>query len=248
MSNVTMSLETLNHSFDDVIAKVESGVYTTVSILDNEGIEAAAVVGKVVSKLAFDTQNAWSAQYTTTERPQTYFARRAEFASLDAMYRLTRFLRSGNAIVDTGTAATLVYTSSPGGITFTAKASGTVVRSMQMVNPGADGTLSVEQDEEVTVVTLAYGSGAITSTMALVAAAINADTSLPITALATGTTSTLATALAETELAGGVDNLAFFKTANIYRTSKMQSQARAAFTRDIRAVLISKTHADHLGL
>lgn len=96
-------------------------------------------------------------------------------------------------------------------IVFTAKTKGVIGHDITItyVDPGEDGTISVDVVDTDIVVTLAYGTGAITSTADDVKAAIEAepaaDALVSVADKAANDGSGLVTALTETALASGVN-------------------------------------------
>lgn len=105
-------------------------------------------------------------------------------------------------------ASTLVIGTGDGEVTFESQLAGALGDniSITLVDPGSDGAIAVAVDGNDITVTLAYGSGAITTTATTLAAAINGDSEAAalVSATAGGTGADLITALETTNLDGGV--------------------------------------------
>lgn len=96
-----------------------------------------------------------------------------------------------------------------GSITMTAVAWGPSGNSitLRLVDPGADGALSILVTGNAIVVTLAYAVGAITTTYTALRTALQADPTVTALATTTGTSGSLVTAIAATPLAGGANSV-----------------------------------------
>lgn len=137
---------------------------------------------------------------------------------------------------------------------FAARAGGTGGNSLSVavVNPGALHTLSAVFATNTLTITLGHDGVNLISTLAQVAALVVAG-SYPITAVATGTTANIEDAFTSTPLAGGASapaNRPVYIAYEVTRSllpSKQAGLAPSVF-QPIRVVLISKAHADQLGL
>ena len=108
----------------------------------------------------------------------------------------------------TGVLATLTHGTGNGAITLTSEVAGADGNdiTLTLVDPGDTSDLSIDVTGTDIVVTLAYATGAITTTAAQLATALNEDEDVAelVTAAHGGTGANLMTALTETALSGGV--------------------------------------------
>jgi hypothetical protein len=93
------------------------------------------------------------------------------------------------------------------GVTYTAVARGTTGNSVTitLVNPGSDGALSIAVVGNAITATLAYATGAVTTTAAQLITAINGNAPAAALVVASGAGASPLTALTATPLAGGID-------------------------------------------
>lgn len=144
-----------------------------------------------------------------------------------AAFALDPSLATGTIELDPGpalgiTAASVVIQ----GLTFTAKqvngyyANDTTI---EYVDPGADGALSVAVIERKIIVTLAYATGAVTSTADDVKAAIEGDAAANALVAITGSGAVALAAAAETPLAGG-SSLQTYDKADIIAVVRLRSR------------------------
>lgn len=92
-----------------------------------------------------------------------------------------------------------------GGLTYTAVAFGTSGNAITiaLINPGVDGALSISVIGNAISVTLAYATGAVTTTYNALKTALLANSSVTALISIAGASGSLVTALAPTALAGG---------------------------------------------
>jgi hypothetical protein len=92
-------------------------------------------------------------------------------------------------------------------VTYTAISRGTAGNAVtiRLIDPGADGSLSISVVGTAISVTLAYATGAVTTTASQLVTAINGDVSASALVAASGSGASPLTALVTTHLAGGVD-------------------------------------------
>lgn len=92
-------------------------------------------------------------------------------------------------------------------VTYTAVSRGTAGNAVtiRLINPGTTSSLSIVTTGTAIVVTLAYATGAVTTTATSLVAAINGDVSASALVTASGSGASILAALATTPLADGVD-------------------------------------------
>lgn len=92
-------------------------------------------------------------------------------------------------------------------VTYTAVSRGTAGNAVtiRLINPGTTSSLSIVTTGTAIVVTLAYATGAVTTTATSLVAAINGDVSASALVTASGSGASILAALATTPLAAGVD-------------------------------------------
>lgn len=92
-------------------------------------------------------------------------------------------------------------------ITYTALAAGLAGNdiAIELLDPGTSASLSINTVGKSIIVTLANSGSAITTTRAQLVAAINADSNASLLIIAAGSGATAMTALATTQLTGGLD-------------------------------------------
>jgi hypothetical protein len=175
---------------------------------------------------------------------------------------VTSTLTNIKAAVDGFPAAAALVTAT---ITGTASTLGTAMSIQTLTSDFAIG-VSVSTTH-ITVNLATNTSGVITSTMTAIKAAVdgNGPAAALVDTVTTGTASTVAAALTQTALAGGADDgtlvltslagdsgppttASRFRAYAIYRKRLHSRNALIAPTRPARAVLISKHHAEFLGL
>lgn len=207
----------------------DAGTLTSVDVIEQSG---GSVVAKLVSPASYAAKAALSGNEENIELPQSVFVRSAN--KMSNLYRLSKTIDVANAISDKAIAASLTRTISGGNkITFTADVKGTGGNALSVViiNPGSDGALTAVQSGTVLTVTLAYATGAPTSTIDTVVAAVNAlTTTKKITAAPVGTGSTLVTAMASTALTGGLNANS---TSNATLLDAISNDNRILFTSDV---------------
>ena len=204
---VTKTLTQLNVQMAKILDDFDSGATTSVDITNVTG---GSVVAKLVTAANYAAKIAQSGAEVTTELAQSSLV----YSSTNRagnLYRLTKTVHAANAIVDGYQKASFFHACGVAiGITFKAKQSGSAGDSLtvQVINPGSDGALSVVQTGNALAITLAYATGAPTSTIATVIAAVTGLSGCLVDAVATGSTATLVPALVVTPLAGGTLGIA----------------------------------------
>lgn len=172
---------------------------------ENNGAIDTAVLAALIALRTIGTSGVTVSTSGTTDRAiAVTFAAQLGKLDVDA---LVASVSGGSAV-----AATLStnLTGSNNDLTFTAVTAGTAANSVTVsyVDPGTDGALSVGVIGNAITVTLAYATGAITSTAALVRAALIASAgaaALITPTLKSGNDGTgIVTALSATPLAGGL--------------------------------------------
>lgn len=144
-----------------------------------------------------------------------------------ASFVLDPSLATGTIVINAGpafgiTAASVVIQ----GLTFTAKQVNSFYANdttIEYINPGTDGALSVAVVERKIKVTLAYASGAPTSTATQVKAAIEAYAPAAALVSIAGSGASALAAAAETPLAGGSSTQTYDK-ADIITVNRLRSR------------------------
>jgi hypothetical protein len=247
----THTLQSLQTNIGSLMDDMDAGLITSVDVIKEAG-------GDVVAKLLKYSTYVAAAVANTTENEniaQTLLQSGPMSPASDGLYKLVKVAADSAAVPDSTIHAFLQHTTGAGGVLFTAVNSGEEgeLISVEFVDPGVDGAISVGVVGTAITVTLAYALGAVTSTMAQIAAAIAASSaaSALVTATATGVTTTIAAAMALTLLAGAgamASTSQKFKIYSIYRKRQHSRNANVAPSLSPRAVLISQTHAEFLDL
>jgi hypothetical protein len=207
-----------------------SGDQLHIVVVDNLGVISGAP-GTVLETFGFvskavDAQNAQGASiyYPTVLDRTSNWVRWLDFPSTVSNWGTTAANTAFDDLYVAGTAATLAVLATNAGIVYTSRIAGINGNyiNIQYINPGSDSAIIVAVSGSGTsgshyliAVTLAYATGAITSTAADVLAAINGYVSAAaIVSLAFasgGDGSDLVTAVSSTALSGGTSSVSYVR-------------------------------------
>ncbi len=240
-------------NIDSILNDMDAGLTTSVNVQkDTDG----STVAKLVKWATFTAADVVAARDLEYISQQEAMAGPMSGVATNGLYRLVKVNADAVATPDNTVHSYYLYTNGAGSILFTSVPGGTVGNSttVALVVAGLNTPLTVGVvGTDITINVATDGAGAATSTMAQVAAAVaaSAAASALVTAIAGGTTSTVVAALGVTNLAGAAvqpAGMQKFQAYAIYRGRAESHRTGVAPSLTPRAVLISKTHADYLGL
>lgn len=247
------TIQSAQANIRSILNEMDAGTLTSVELVKANG---ASVVAKILPYATYKAADvAGSAELVNI--PQTLMDSGPMNPASGGLYKMTKVTVDAAAIKDATVKAKLTsYRNGADGVDLTAVKGGTAGNSITLtvVNPGvltASTTVAVVGND--ITVTLKHNGTSITATMQEVADALAASSaaSALVTAAVVGAGATLAVAMAQTALSGGSLQPAGtekFQAFGIYRKRKHSRNELVAPTLTPRAVIVSKTHADWLGL
>jgi hypothetical protein len=249
----TYTFQAAQSSLGYLLDSMDAGKITSVDLIKTAG---SPVVAKLVKKATYDAADIANSSVTSLV-PQLQLQHGPMNPATNGLYKMTKILDNAAAVPDATVHEFLQVTQGAGGVLYTAVASGTNSPAITITytDPGVlqVGNIVTVVGTAISVSLSNDATPVIDATAATVAASVMAHPAAAalVTAVANGTTSTLAAAFGTAPLTGAAAQPAgapLFQTYGIYRKRNHSKNALVAPTVTQRAVLISKAHADFLGL
>lgn len=240
-------------NIESILNDFDAGLSTSVNVQkDTDGSTVAKLI-KWSTFTAADVVAARDLEYISQQEAQSG---PMSGVATNGLYRLVKVNADAVATPDNTVHATLQHTDGPGGILFTSVRGGVYGNSttITVAVAGNNTPLSVGVvGQAITINVATDGGGLATSTMTQVVAAVaaSAAASALVSAATTGVAATVIAAAALANLTGGANQVgtsAKFQAYAIYRGRAESHRSGVAPSLTPRAVLVSKTHADFLGL